>query len=430
MIFWGNAGRVLCVMLLAGSPVLAAAQSAKPLTLETALKAADLPHPDLQLAEAERDLALADRDVLGARRDFTVTVEGRLQGARSSTPGSQFEADHSARIIARKNLLDFGRSENNVAAAQSIAEVRERSLLEARDQRRIDIMSRFFDVLMADLRATADDEFMTVAFLNFDRAREAHDVKLVSTVDLRELESRFQNLLVKRNQSRLHQRLTRELLAEAMNQPGQLPVELEDPALPGNMRALPGIDAVNALVEKSPRLQSSQQLLEASRQRLEGLRADTNPSLDAELEAADYPNRRLQGRDSVRAGVVLSWPLYQGGRNTAQIGREQAHFHRLQAETEKLRRNLSFTALRLLSEAEDLQKTARRAAQIQSDYRDLALERARGQYEVELKTNLGESAAFTVEAKLRQREVEFQLALTLARLEALLGQPLPKVEPK
>jgi outer membrane protein TolC len=416
---------VLCV-LSSG----ALAQDAKPLSLDTALQAADAPHPDLLLVEAERDLARADQAFAGARRDLNVTLEGRLQGARSSLPGSDFSSDNSVRLAARKNLFDFGRSENSIGAAQAVAEARDRDLLEARDQRRIDIMTRFFDVLLADLRAVADNEFMTVAFLNFDKGRDNHEQKLISKVELSELEARFQNALEKRNQSQVQQRLTRELLAEAMNQPGKLVSELEDPKLPGNTRALPSYETLLGLIAQSPQLQSSNQLLEASRQRLEALRAENRPSLDAELEANEYANRKLQGRDTLRAGVVLSWPIYQGNRNSAQLAREQAQFQKLQAETERRKRKLTQTVLTLLTEAEQLQKTARNAAKIQADFRDLDLERARAQYEVELRTNLGETAAFTVVAKLRQRAVEYRLALALAKLEALLGQALPKPESK
>lgn len=422
--------RLLCSVILFLLFSGASAQDAKPLTLERALQAAETPHPDLQIAEADRDLALADQAFASARSDLSVTLEGRLQQVRSSLPGADFSADNSVRLNARKNIYDFGRSENNVGAATAVTDARDRALLEARDQRRIDIMARFFDVLLADLQYVTDNEFMTVAFLSFDRGRDNFNQKLIAQVDLSELESRFQNLLVKRNQSQFQQRLSRELLADAMNQPGQLVADLEDPKLSGNDRALPSYEMLSTILEQSPRILSSKNLLEASRQRLEALRAENNPSLDAEFEANDYFNRRLQGRDSVRAGVVLSWPIYQGKRNSAQFAREQAQFHKLQAEAERLKRNVSLSVLKLLSEAEQLQKIARKAAQIQVDFRDLALERARAQYEVELKTNLGESAATTVEAKLRQRGIEYQLALSLAKLEALLGQPLPKPETK
>ena len=405
------------------------AQNGQALSLERALQAAEAPHPDLEIALAERDLARADQAFVSARSDLSVTLEGRLQQAKPSARGSDIVSDNSLRLSARKNLFDFGRSENAVGAARAVTEARDQNLLEVRDQRRIEIMTRFFEVLLADMQVVVDGEYMTVAFLNFDRGRENFEQKLIPKVDLSELEARFQNLFLKRNQSQQQQRLTRELLAEAMNQPGQLVSELEDPKLPGNERALPAFEALGGLIEQSPSIQSSKKLLDASRQRLAAVRAENHPSLDAEVEANEA-ERRLSGRDTLRAGVVLSWPLYQGNRNASQLAREQAQFHKLQAEAEKRKRKLAQTVLTLLIEAEQLQKSARNAAKVQVDFRDLALDRARAQYEVELKTNLGESEAATVEAKLRQRAVEYQLALALAKLEALLGQPLPLPDTK
>ena len=405
------------------------AQNGQALSLERALQATEAPHPDLEIALAERDLARADQAFVSARSDLSVTLEGRLQQAKPSARGSDIVSDNSLRLSARKNLFDFGRSENAVGAARAVTEARDQNLLEVRDQRRIEIMTRFFEVLLADMQVVVDGEYMTVAFLNFDRGRENFEQKLIPKVDLSELEARFQNLFLKRNQSQQQQRLTRELLAEAMNQPGQLVSELEDPKLPGNERALPAFEALGGLIEQSPSIQSSKKLLDASRQRLAAVRAENHPSLDAEVEANEA-ERRLSGRDTLRAGVVLSWPLYQGNRNASQLAREQAQFHKLQAEAEKRKRKLAQTVLTLLIEAEQLQKSARNAAKVQVDFRDLALDRARAQYEVELKTNLGESEAATVEAKLRQRAVEYQLALALAKLEALLGQPLPQPDTK
>jgi outer membrane protein TolC len=122
--------------------------------------------------------------------------------------------------------------------------------------------------------------------------------------------------------------------------------------------------------------------------------------------------------------VGLSWPLYSGNRVDALMAREQAQFQRLQAESEKLALDLEQAVLDAWLEIGELQRVERNAARKNSDYRDLALERSRGQYEVELKTNLGDSMAATMEAKLRERKTEYRLALAFARLEALLGLPL------
>lgn len=412
------------------SSLATAADSSAPLTLDQALRAADAPHPDIEIAQADRDIALADQAAARARRDLAVNFEGRLQRARPAVSGAELAADNSLRLAARKNLYDFGRSENAVDAAGAVVQARDLNLLSARDQRRLDIMARYFDVLLADLQFAADNEFMAVAFVSYDNARDRVDQKLLSRVDLAELEARYQDRLIKRNQSLAQQRISRALLAEAMNQPGKLGEDLEDPVLPGNAQPIADYEVLRALLDHNKRLQASKHLLEASRERLEAIRADGRPSLDAELEAADYANRQLPGRDALRAGVVLSWPLYQGERLSSQLAREQAQFYKIQAETDKLQRSLALTVLTLWNEVEQLQKTGRNAAKVQADYRDLALERARGLYETELRANLGDSMAATAQAKVQQRAVEYQLALALAKLEALLGQPVPRLQKK
>lgn len=63
----------------------------------------------------------------------------------------------------------------------------------------------------------------------------------------------------------------------------------------------------------------------------------------------------------------------------------------------------------------------RRGAASNAAYRDQALDRARAEYELELKANLGTRMAESQSARLRTRAVEYRLALAWARLEALVG---------
>jgi outer membrane protein TolC len=214
------------------------------------------------------------------------------------------------------------------------------------------------------------------------------------------------------------------MLANAMNRPGDLPGELEDPELPGNQRTLPDYEALlPILLDNNPRLHAQQDMLAASQKRLESLRAETGPTLDAEIQAADY-SRPSTTRDNLSAGVILSWPLYQGGRSDSRVAREIARFDKLQASTEKLKMDLTQALLETCLDIAQLQSTARDAARKYTEYRDLQLERSRGLYELELKSNLGTSMVETSDAKLRARRNEYQLALSFARLEALMGRPL------
>ncbi|MBZ0106090.1 MAG: TolC family protein [Sulfuricella denitrificans] len=405
-------------LLLAGGPVLG-----QPLTLEQALASVAEAHPDLRVAEADHAMALAERDLAGARGDWNLNLEAGLRRAKP-TLGPDAVSDNSLRLNARKSLYDFGRTALAEQAAASVLAAREATLLDIRSRRRLEIMSRFFDVLLADLQFAADNEFMAVAYVNLDNARHRLEVGQMAAADLAQIEDGYQDWLLKRNASQLRQRISRAQLAAAMNRSGQLSADLADPVLAENDRPVPEYEALLPVLRaNNPRLAAMRAQLEGAAQRIEAVRADKSPALDLELEGADY-SREASTRDSVKAGVVLTWPLYTGRRVDARMALEQAQFQRLQAESEKLAMDLEQVLLENWLEISELQHTVRTAAKKHSDYRDLALERARGQYEVELKTNLGDSMAATMAAKLRERKTEYQLALAYARLEALLGRPV------
>jgi outer membrane protein TolC len=420
---WLN--RIACLLFLAAfsTPALSGT-----LTLEAALATAESGHPDLLLAQAERDSALADQSIANSHQDTSVNFEGILRSGRPTLGGQDFARDNSVRLTARKTLYDFGRSSNAELAAQYELNAREADLTTLLDRRRLEIMARYFDVLLADMQYTVDNELMAVYYVDFDHGKDRLERGLISSVELAELESRYRDILIKRNASAQRRRITRALLANAMNSHSDLPGELEDPKLPGNQRDLPDYEALlPILLENNSRLHAQQEMLVASQKRLESLRAEKGPTLDAEVLAADY-SRVSTTRDTLSAGLILSWPLYQGERTDSRIAREMAQFNKLQASTDKLKMELTQALLETCLDITQLQNTARSAAHKYVDYRDLQLEQSRGLYELELKSNLGTSMAGTAEANMRTRNVEYQLALSFARLEALLGRQLNEGE--
>jgi outer membrane protein TolC len=400
--------------------------AAEQLTLEEALATVAATHPDRRMAESDLELSRADRDQASSRQDFSLFLDGSLRSGRQ--PGGDWEPDHIGRIVARKPLLDFGRTGQAVAAADQEIVARQADLLNTESLRRIDIMARFFDVLLADQQYVADNEFMTVAYLDWDKARERFELGIGNRPDLLRLEAFYQDWRERRNASLQRMRSARQKLAHAMYRPGKLPATLAEPALPDNGRAVPEYDSLLSWVmQKNPRVQALQAQLAASEARLAAIRAERNPTLDAEVIGGAY-SRESVTRDELSAGLVFNIPLYQGGRVDARVARELAQKERRAAELEKLKLELADTLLATLQEIEWLRASGRAAADKQVEYRDWALERARAEYELELKTNLGNSMAETQAAQLRRRQVEYRLALALARLEALSGGSLPPVE--
>lgn len=397
----------------------------KGLTLTEALATAGAPHPDLAIAESDLAISLADRDQADSRQDFNLFLDGALRTGRQS--GGDWRADNIGRIVARKPLLDFGRTAQAVAAADYEIAARRATLVDVHAARRIDLMARFFDVLLADLQYAADNEFMTVAFLQWDNARERFSLGQVTQPQLIELEARFQDLRERRATTALQQRAARQKLANAMNRPDSLPSELIEPALPGNEKQIPDYEKMlTQVLQRNPALQSLNAQVNATDARVAAARSESRPTLDAEVLGAAY-SRESVTRDDVSAGLLFNIPLYQGARIDSRVARERALRDRLLAQRDKLKLNLTQAVLDTLQEIEWLRESARPAAEKQIEYRDWALERSRAEYELEMKTNLGTSMAETQSALLRRKRVEYQLALALARLAALSGD-LPALQ--
>jgi outer membrane protein TolC len=409
-----------CVMALWAG---AASATGQPLTLEAVLATADAPHPDLDLARARQDVALADVRAAESLNDFRVTLEASLRSGRNEIYDDHYQPDHFARVVLRKTLWDDGRQQVGRRAVGQESEALGLRLLDIRAQRRLSLMARYFDVLLADMRDAADTEFLAVAYVAWDNAKDRQALGQMAGWELSELENRYLDARTLRNDGRRKLREKRMLLAAAMNRAGMVQEDLVDPRLPGNDRPLPEFETLLAgVLERNPGLLAQRQSLAAATSRLDVARADYRPSLEFEAEAATW-DRPSTTRDDLRAGFNLVWPIWQGGRADARIGKEQARFHELQAEHDKLVADLRQAVLEAREEIQHLRESERRRVEVNAAYRDIALEKARAEYELELKANLGNSMAETQVARLRQRAIEYRLALAWARLEALLGDP-------
>ncbi|MEN8128730.1 MAG: hypothetical protein ABFS45_00765, partial [Pseudomonadota bacterium] len=63
---------------------------------------------------------------------------------------------------------------------------------------RLEIMRLFFDVILADLEYTRDNEAMAIAFVEADRAGDQNELGQVSDVDLLAKEDAYQARRIKR----------------------------------------------------------------------------------------------------------------------------------------------------------------------------------------------------------------------------------------
>jgi len=395
-----------------------------PLTLDQALALAAAPHPDLDHAEARLDAARAGltqaESVSGLRAQFDYTPQWVLPSVRER---DEWVNDSRLRFTAGKRLYDFGRSRALEGAARAELEAREQQLLDTREQRRLEVMARFLDVLLADLRYMVDNEAMAHHYVNFDRARDRREVGQISDVELLEFENRYQEALIARTRSQKRQAQSRQQLALALNRPEELSAELVLPRFPGNDREPPDFKQIFELARQgNPVLLAARRAAESASVLVKAERARRYPVISVEGEAADY-RREFATRDDYRATLNLRVPLWQGGEERAAIQAAQARAREAQARLGRVELDLRQGVLDAVQEIESL-RIERNAAKIRTAWRDLNLDRSRALYELEVRTDLGDAMTRVTEAQWQAAQAEFRLALAWARLEAMTASPL------
>jgi outer membrane protein TolC len=414
---------VLCIWASAeGQQTGPATPLPNPLTLDAALALADESHPDrdeqiAQIAISRADLA-ASQASYGLNAYFALVprwVDPAVE------PGHEFVNDSRAGLFLYKKLWDFGRGQALSESAAATVRAEEFTLIDVRQQRRLEVMARFLDVILADLKFLADDEEMALRYVQFDKAATRRGLEMISEVDLLRLETAYREAFDVRAETQAQQRYARMLLALALNRPDQAPQDLARPEFAELARKEPKNDTVmQQALSGNPLVTAMRARVEAAQLALSAEQALRRPVLSAEAGAA-YLEREIGSRDEARIGLRLRFPLYQGGSDRAAAARAEAELEKNQAALRKAELVLRQQVLGLLKRL-DTMRVQRRTAQIREDYRDLAVDLARGLYEMEVRTNLGESLARLTEAQWQSAKVEFETALTWARLDALLGK--------
>ncbi len=157
------------------------------LTLQQALAYVDESHPGVQLAARQR---LADRLLQCQQYELLLNAPGLLQGSCGYWP--------------------------------FISPLLQQKLL---------VMRRFLDVALADQRAARDSEAMSIAYIRQDRVKNRVQLGQLSELEFAALDAVYQQVRRKFLVSESMQRISRSLLAIALNHMHQLPREVVPPDL-------------------------------------------------------------------------------------------------------------------------------------------------------------------------------------------------------
>jgi outer membrane protein TolC len=394
-----------------------------PLTLEFALAAGtESSNPRLLAAQAETNAAEAVLEDADSRYDLESSLNLRAGWVEPNPLAlDQTHDDNLAQLSVRKMLYDFGVTGGRVDSAENLVLAGRLEYQATRQRQIIDIARYYFDVLLADLKYTWDNENLAMEYVQYDRIRERYALKQVSDVDLSRSENAYQIALTRRSASETEQRTRRALLAVVINRPGELSAELAEPVLSLDKRTLPELDElVAAAISGNVEIQAGRQRENAARLALDTAKQRIRPTLDATLEISEY-SRKTPGNDDARARLNLIIPLNESGGQRSDIASKRAKWlyanaQVLQLESEA-RRQVADVWQRILQ-----LQSHQRELDVANTRAELELDRARGEYELEMKTSLGNAMVNISKVRYERAKNDYETALAWMGLNILLGK--------
>ena len=393
-----------------------------PLTLEYVMGLDVNAHPQVAQARGLRDLSRANSLAVESITGMRSSVQGAFRYVEPADSGTTSSVeDHFLQWSVQKRLYDFGRSSHAEEAAQFNEQSSEWNLIAVQKRHRIDIMRRFFDVLLADLLFIRDNENMSVAFVTLDKLRKRRELGQVSDIEILEAEAYYQEIRRQFYTSRSSQRASRNRLANIINRPGELASEVVTPTLENLYQTLPEVEQLQrqALTE-NPYLKSLQHQVQAAQEALDAARANGRPVIDGEARMADY-ERPMGNRNTWEVELRLNIPLWTGGSTDALVAKAQAQLLQQRSLLSQAKMDINEQVLETWQQLDHL-RVQKEEMSKNSEFRDLDLDRARAYYDLEWKTNLGDSMVKVSDARYRLAEVDYAVAVAKAKLNALLGK--------
>jgi outer membrane protein TolC len=249
---------------------------------------------------------------------------------------------------------------------------------------------------------------------------ERQELGQESEIEVLRLRTEYDSTLQRRSLAMHRQRLTRAMLAEAMGYPESLPSDLVAPAI-DPQRSLPG--DFESLVQQAMSHSVEARLAAANSRAAQAAVAiaanDDGPELALEFEVSEWA-RESRLRDDWRASLLFNIPLYSGA-SAEKVNLAQARHRIALANQQQLQSNLRLEVLELWQRIQQLRLEIE-ASGTQQLYRDRYLDRSRAEYELEFRTDLGDSMVLYTRGNAERLRALFDYELAYHRLGALVGE--------
>ena len=433
MLALGICGCLMILVLGSGASVLGA-QNATRLTLPQAYQRALVHNQDIvssreNVVQARNEVDEATSGLypqLSARGEYTRQKELQEESTNPITgetiPGTP-EGYGTASLQLDQHLYQGGKRWSGREAAQEALESSRAEHFRNMQQILFRVASSYYEVLLGRRSIQIAESALERAETHLERARGRREVGVTTQSDVLRAEVQVFRTEEQLEQARNQYHVARERLALEMGVK-DTPPELEHP----DERRISGNATVRDLYSRAlsnrKDLQGLKNRIDATRASKEAEKADYFPRLSAHgsYTRTDEPDIFQDNREDWRASLRLTYPLFTGGREQAQLEKARSELVQVRSKLSRLKREIREQVRSVYLDIETQRSVIRKLEkQVQSAKRNY--KQVTAQFEEGAASSVDQVDAFTTlnETKNRLAQARYSYQLDMVRLDLSTG---------
>jgi len=405
-------------LLLIFSGVSFAQPLPNPLTLEHVLKLAN----ENNFAEKQQllDIDSKKQQLTDWKNQYDTTARVDLQLAKRSDFDRAINNSH-AFIYLEKTLYDQSIEIGKSAQISSIDDAR-LSLQQLQQNKSIQLARSFFDIVLADLSYETALQRLALSAIREGRIRDDYEIQSASEVALLEKQVDTQISQIQRIKAESKQIQTRAKLAQLLNiRYEDRPDEVVKPNYSAVFKKdLAEFSFYQEKLKNNLKLKQLEQSLQAIKREISQQKSNLGIVINSSARLGEQGYLR-EKNGQWRAGLQLSMPFGTDANKDSKISQLLIQSKKKQLDIDTLQQQLLGQALEYYLELGALRQI-HKALVIELDYRDLHLEKARANYEMEIKSDIGDAMTNYTDSERKLAENEFNYMITLKKLHHLIGE--------
>jgi len=405
-------------LLLIFSGVSFAQPLPNPLTLEHVLKLAN----ENNFAEKQQllDIDSKKQQLTDWKNQYDTTARVDLQLAKRSDFDRAIDNSH-AFIYLEKTLYDQSIEIGKSAQISSIDDA-SLSLQQLQQNKSIQLARSFFDIVLADLSYETALQRLALSAIREGRIRDDYEIQSASEVALLEKQVDTQISQIQRIKAESKQIQTRAKLAQLLNiRYEDRPDEVVKPNYSAVFKKdLAEFSFYQEKLKNNLKLKQLEQSLQAIKREISQQKSNLGIVINSSARLGEQGYLR-EKNGQWRAGLQLSMPFGTDANKDSKISQLLIQSKKKQLDIDTLQQQLLGQALEYYLELGALRQI-HKALVIELDYRDLHLEKARANYEMEIKSDIGDAMTNYTDSERKLAENEFNYMITLKKLHHLIGE--------